>query len=178
MDVQREARYGSQLPTLGPPSRRRRAEGHILPTLCSLLPLWTPGVTGLRWGQTERLQMGFSCHSLRAAGKHVHHELVVQHSQALAWGPQHQGETLRPPRPPPLHSLPSVLRQHLGDWFPTCWTRHVFPPEPSDLLWSMLPFPADVNEWTWTLPTPLTIPLFFFSLLPLLHPHKIPRWML
>lgn len=109
MDVQREARYGSQLPTLGPPSRRRRAEGHILPTLCSLLPLWTPGVTGLRWGQTERLQMGFSCHSLRAAGKHVHHELVVQHSQALAWGPQHQGETLRPPRPPPLHSLPSVL---------------------------------------------------------------------
>lgn len=106
MDVQREARYGSQLPTLGPPSRLKRAEGHILPTLCSLLPLWTPGVTGLRWGQTERLQMGFSRHSLRAAGKHVHHELVVQHSQALAWGPQHQGQTLRPPRPPPCIHCP------------------------------------------------------------------------
>lgn len=186
MDVQTEARYGSQLPILGPPSRCRRAEGHILPTLCPLLSVWTPGVTGLRWGQTERLQMGFSRHSLRATGKHVHHELVVQHSQALAWGPQWQGQTLRSPPPPastPAFTALSPQTAPGPDWFPTCWTRHVFPPEPSDLLWSMLLFPADVNEWTWTrcgrsLPTPLTIPLFFFSLPPLLHPHKIPRWML
>lgn len=105
---------GSQLSPLGLPGRRRRAEGHILPTLCPLLSLWTPQVTGLRGRQTERLQMGFSRRSLRASGKRVHHELVVQHSQALAWGPQWPGQTLRPPRPPPLHSLPSVLRQHLG----------------------------------------------------------------
>lgn len=69
------------------------------------------------------------------------------------------------------HHTPFALRQHLGlvSFLPAGMT-HIFTPQRCVLLWPVLQFPTDVNEWTWkhcgsSPPNPDTISLFFFSAL-------------